>query len=77
VKVTFPVTNAKLRLRARRIVAALVPTTEDEAGTLLEGAAGAVKTAIVMGRRGLTAEAALARLEAAGGHLRRALAESA
>jgi N-acetylmuramic acid 6-phosphate etherase len=51
--------NAKLQDRARRIVAA---------------AAGVdVKTAIVMGRRGIAADAARARLAAGKGHVRRAL----
>lgn len=66
-------TNAKLRARARRIVATLVPCDPERAGALLEAAAWEAKTAVVMGRLGLDAAAARARLEACGGHLRRTL----
>jgi N-acetylmuramic acid 6-phosphate etherase len=69
--------NAKLRVRARRIVATLVGGEEDAAGALLEGAAGAVKVAVVMGRLGLEAPAARERLAAAGGSLRGALGDAA
>ena len=66
-------TNAKLRDRARRIVAAAAGVDRDEAERLLSLAGGEVKTAIVMGRRGIGADAARARLAAAKGHVRRAL----
>lgn len=66
-------TNAKLRARARRIVAALVPCDEARAGDLLLAAAWEAKTAIAMGRLGGDAARARARLAAHGGHLRRAL----
>lgn len=65
--------NAKLQDRARRIVAAAAGVDRDEAERLLSLAGGEVKTAIVMGRRGIAADAARARLAAAKGHLRRAL----
>ena len=66
-------TNAKLQDRARRIVGAATGVDRDEAERLLSRAGGEVKTAIVMGRHGLSAEAARARLAAARGHVRRAL----
>jgi N-acetylmuramic acid 6-phosphate etherase len=65
--------NAKLQDRARRIVAAAAGVDRDEAERLLSLAGGEVKTAIVMGRRGVSAETARARLGAAKGHVRRAL----
>ena len=67
-------TSAKLRDRARRIVAAAAGVSGEEAGRLLDAADGNVKTAIVMGRLGLGVSPARARLAAAGGHVRRALA---
>jgi N-acetylmuramic acid 6-phosphate etherase len=65
--------NSKLRDRARRIVATAARVTDDEAARLLAAAGDQVKTAIVMGRLGLTAGRARARLRAADGHVRRAL----
>lgn len=65
--------NAKLKVRAARIVAELTGTEPAAAQKLLEDAGGVVKTAVVMGRLGLGASDAQARLAAAGGHLRRAL----
>ena len=65
--------NAKLQDRARRIVAAAAGVDRGEAERLLALAGNEVKTAIVMGRRGVSAEAARARLAAARGHVRRAL----
>ncbi len=70
-------TNAKLRARAERIVAALVPSEAARARALLEAAAGRAKPAIVMGRLGCDLAAAEARLAAAGGHLRSVLEGSA
>jgi len=66
-------TNAKLKDRARRIVAAAggVPATEAE--RLLELTGGEVKTAIVMARTGDAAPDARARVVRAGGHVRKAL----
>lgn len=66
-------TNAKLRARARRIVAAAAGIAESEAATLLEQAGQEVKTAIFMARTGADAVTARAKLAAASGHLRRAL----
>ena len=47
-------TNAKLRDRARRIVAAAGGVARDEAERLLAAAGNEVKTAIVMARTGTT-----------------------
>ncbi len=66
-------TNAKLRDRAARIVAAAARRPRDEAEALLEAAGGEVKTAIVMGALGLGAPAARRRLARARGHVRAAL----
>jgi N-acetylmuramic acid 6-phosphate etherase len=65
--------SAKLQDRARRIVAEAAGVSPDEAGGLLQSANGEVKTAIVMGRRGVDAEAARRRLAKARGHVRAAL----
>jgi N-acetylmuramic acid 6-phosphate etherase len=66
-------TSAKLRDRSRRIVAAAGRVSDPEAASLLVAAGGQVKTAIVMGRLGLSAPAARRRLADARGHVRRAL----
>ncbi|MCO5168054.1 MAG: N-acetylmuramic acid 6-phosphate etherase [Planctomycetes bacterium] len=66
-------TNAKLRARARRIVAALTPCDAERAAALLEAAGWEVDTAILIGRRGGDAAAARERLRMHAGHLRRAL----
>ncbi len=71
-------TNAKLRARARRIVAqagesAGRPISEEEAGAMLEACGGEVKTAIVALLAQVTPEEARARLAAAGGVVRGAL----
>jgi N-acetylmuramic acid 6-phosphate etherase len=68
-------TSAKLRDRARRIVATAARVNGRQADRLLARAGGQVKTAIVMGRLGLDEDAARRRLRAAGGHIRRALRE--
>jgi len=60
-------TSAKLRARQRRIVGALAP---GDPATLLRRAGGSVKTAVVMGRLGVSRARAEAMLAAAGGHLR-------
>ncbi|MFN2387282.1 MAG: N-acetylmuramic acid 6-phosphate etherase [Thermoanaerobaculia bacterium] len=67
--------SAKLKDRARRIVAAAAAASPRHASRLLEEAGGEVKTAILMGRRGLPARDARRALEAARGDLRRALAD--
>jgi N-acetylmuramic acid 6-phosphate etherase len=69
-------TNAKLRRRAVRMVAAAASAGEEQAGAALDQAGGRVPVAIVMLRLGLDAAAAAERLERAGGSLRRALGEA-
>jgi N-acetylmuramic acid 6-phosphate etherase len=64
-------TNAKLVARAKGIVAALTGSTPGEAATLWQRAGGDVKLAVLLAD-GLGPEEAKARLEAAGGNLRRA-----
>lgn len=65
--------SAKLRARARRLVARLGGVTERRADALLSSGGGNAKTAILMARRGLGRSAAERRLRAAGGFLERAL----
>jgi N-acetylmuramic acid 6-phosphate etherase len=66
--------SAKLRDRALRNVATIARVSRTEAQALLDAAGGEAKTAIVMGRLRLGAAAARRRLEAARGHVARALA---
>ena len=66
--------SAKLRDRALRIVETAGEVSRKEAERLYDAADGEVKTAIVMARRELGAEAAREFLRAAGGHVRMALA---
>jgi N-acetylmuramic acid 6-phosphate etherase len=66
--------SAKLRDRAQRIVAEAGGVTREVAARLYETTGGEVKTAIVMALCGLEVEAARARLQAAGGHVREAIA---
>ncbi len=68
--------SAKLRDRAERIVAVAGGVDRGEAERLYRDAGGEVKTAIVMARCKVPAAAARARLAAAGGHVRRAIADS-
>jgi N-acetylmuramic acid 6-phosphate etherase len=68
-------TNAKLRDRARRIVAEATGIDADEAAVTLDAAAGDVKTAIVMVLAGVDAAEATARLGAGHGSVRAALEE--
>ncbi len=65
--------SAKLKDRAIRIVAAAAGCSPRRARALLARCGGSVKTAIVAGRTGATAEEARRRLDASGGDLRRAL----
>jgi N-acetylmuramic acid 6-phosphate etherase len=65
--------SAKLRDRARRVVATAARVSAGEASRLLAAADGEVKTAIVMGRLGVSPSEARRRIEAASGHVRRAL----
>lgn len=66
-------TNSKLVARAKRIVRQVTGATPDVAEKALGDAGGSAKVAIVMIARGDTAAAALERLAAAGGFLRKAL----
>lgn len=68
-------TSRKLRERSVRTLVAVAGVERAAAVELLASADGSVKTAIVMSRLGLSREAALARLDAAHGHLARALGE--
>jgi N-acetylmuramic acid 6-phosphate etherase len=65
--------NAKLRARARRAVALATDAPDAEVDAALEAAGGDAKVAIVSLLAGLDAAAARARLEAAGGVVRRSL----
>ncbi|MCL4248413.1 MAG: N-acetylmuramic acid 6-phosphate etherase [Anaerolineae bacterium] len=66
-------TNEKLLQRARRIVAQIGQVDEAQAAELLAAAHDEVKVAIVMARRGVTAEAARSLLLGAGGILRQVI----
>src|SRR5439155_11603579 len=55
-------TNVKLKARTNRIVRHLLHLGTDEADALLTRCAGELKTALVVGRSGLTPEAARERL---------------
>jgi N-acetylmuramic acid 6-phosphate etherase len=66
-------TNSKLTERARRIVCAITSVSPEEATALLDKCGGELKTAIVSHRLGLSPEAARQSLQAAHGHLRKAL----
>jgi len=65
--------SAKLRDRALRIVATACEVSREEAARLYDASGGEVKTAIVMARCGLDADASRERLRVAGGHVRTAL----
>jgi N-acetylmuramic acid 6-phosphate etherase len=65
--------SAKLRDRARRIVAAAGKVTTEDATSLLAEAGGEAKTAIVMARLSVGAEEARHRIAEAGGHVRAAV----
>ena len=66
-------TSAKLVDRTRRIVAAATGCGDAEVERMLVDAGGEVKTAIVMGRLGVSPDEARDRLSRAKGHVRRAL----
>lgn len=68
-------TNDKLRDRAERLVMATTGLERDAARALLIEADGHVKLAVVMYKLDLGAAQALARLDAAGGVIRRVIAE--
>lgn len=65
--------SAKLRDRALRIIETAGEVPRDQAQKLYETAGGEVKTAIVMARCAIGAEASRKRLRAAGGHVKEAL----
>jgi N-acetylmuramic acid 6-phosphate etherase len=65
--------NAKLRDRARRIVAAAARVSREQAGELLEAAGGSVKVAVVMAKLAVDRAAAEDRLSRAGGRISEAL----
>jgi len=65
--------NLKLVERGTRILMSLLEVPRDEAQRVLSAAGGRVKVAALMGRLNDDREQALARLEACGGSLRRAL----
>jgi N-acetylmuramic acid 6-phosphate etherase len=67
--------NAKLRARSRRAVALATNASEEQVESALEAASGDAKVAIVSLLSGLDAEDARSRLQAAGGVVRRSLAE--
>jgi N-acetylmuramic acid 6-phosphate etherase len=64
-------TNDKLADRSERIVAEVCAVSREEARTLLAGAGGRVKIAIVMHALGVERDEAVRRLDAAGGVIRR------
>jgi N-acetylmuramic acid 6-phosphate etherase len=69
-------TNHKLRKRAQRIVQRITGCSAEDAAAALEAADQEIRIAALMVSRHETAEAATARLEAAGGNLRTALEAS-
>jgi N-acetylmuramic acid 6-phosphate etherase len=73
--VNVVVTNDKRRARAARLVAELGGTSVESAARALRDARGSTKAAILMLRRGVSAEEAKTRLSAAGGNLSETLTE--
>ena len=69
------VTNAKLRDRATRIVEQVAGTDHAHAAAALAAAGDDAKVAVTMLRTGASTDEARERLDAADGHLRRALGE--
>jgi N-acetylmuramic acid 6-phosphate etherase len=65
--------NEKLAARARRIVRTATGVSDDEAEEALAAAGGSAKVAVVALLADVDADAARARLERAGGHIRAAL----
>jgi N-acetylmuramic acid 6-phosphate etherase len=66
-------TNEKLKVRSRRIVAALTGLTEEQAEQQLAACRGELKTAVVAYQRNVPPDAARRLLDQVGGHLRTAL----
>lgn len=75
--VDLQVTCQKLQDRGERILSSTLGIEQPEAKALLDAAGGHVKTAIVMSRLGLDADAAWERLDAEGGVLVRVLPDLA
>ena len=71
--VDLKATNEKLKIRSRRIVAALTGLTEEQAEQQLAACGGELKTAVVAYKRNLSPESARRLLDQADGHLRTAL----
>jgi len=71
--VDLQVTCQKLQDRGERILQELLEVERAEATDLLARAEGSVKTALVMGRLGLEADDARARLDGVGGRVRELL----
>lgn len=71
--VDLKASNVKLRDRAARIIVTLTGASREEAFGLIDAAGGSVKTAIVMKRLNVGLAEAQMRLNAAGGHLCKAL----
>jgi N-acetylmuramic acid 6-phosphate etherase len=74
--VNVAVTNEKRRARAARLVAELGRTSVEVAAQALTDAGGNTKAAILMLRRGMSAQEAKERLDAAGGNLNATLTEA-
>lgn len=68
--------NAKLRVRAARLLCQATGLSEAEALPLLERSGWELKTAVVMARLGCSSEQALLKLAEAGGFIRKVLAET-
>ena len=71
--VDVQITNAKLAIRAGRIVAQITGLDADAAQTLLSQANNSVKTAVVMHKQGVSCDEAQTLLDAANGYLRKAI----
>jgi N-acetylmuramic acid 6-phosphate etherase len=74
--VNVVVTNEKRRARAARLVAELGRTSVEVAAQALTDVGGNTKAAILMLRRGMSAQEAKERLDAAGGNLNATLTEA-
>jgi N-acetylmuramic acid 6-phosphate etherase len=74
--VDLKATNAKLKDRSERIVAEVCNVSREEARALLAAADKRVKTAIVMQKLGVGREDAERALAAAGGVIRRVVADA-
>ncbi len=71
--VDLQMTNKKLEERSKKIVMTITGVDYDKAEEVLAQAGGHVKTAVVMIKAGVTAEAAKKRLDGAHGFVRRAI----